>query len=115
MGGTLAIGSGGTGQTSKTAAFDALAPTTTKADIIVYDGADNLRLAVGSDGDALFADSTTATGLKWDAVSASAGGNTTEVQFNNGGILAGNSNWTFVTATSVMSLTGQMNVDNLRF
>ena len=115
LSGTLAIANGGTGQTSKTAAFDALAPTTTKADIIVYDGSDNLRLAVGSDGDALFADSTTATGLKWDAVSASAGGNTTEVQFNNGGILAGNSNWTFITGTSVMSLTGQMNVDNLRF
>lgn len=114
MGGTLAIGSGGTGQTSKTPAFDALAPTTTKADIIVYNGTDNIRLAVGSDGDALFADSTEASGLKWDAVSASAGGNTTEVQFNNGGILAGNSNWTFITGTSVMSLTGQMNVDNLR-
>jgi len=115
MGGTLAIGSGGTGQVTATAAFDALAPTTTLADIIVYNGTDNIRLGVGSDGDALFADSGEASGLKWDAVSASAGGNTTEVQFNNGGILAGNSNWTFVTGTSIMSLTGQMNVDNLRF
>ena len=114
LGGTLAIGFGGTGQTTATAAFDALAPTTTKADIIVHDGSDNIRLGVGSDGDALFADSTETSGLKWAAVSASAGGNTTEVQFNNGGILAGNSNWTFITATSVMSLTGQMNVDNLR-
>ena len=114
MGGTLAIGSGGTGQVTATAAFDALAPTTTLADIIVYNGSDNIRLGVGADGEALFADSGEASGLKWDAVSASAGGNTTEVQFNNGGILAGNSNWTFITGTSVMSLTGQMNVDNLR-
>lgn len=114
LSGTLAIASGGTGQTAKTAAFDALAPTTTKADLISRDGTNNIRLAVGADGDALFADSTETSGLKWAAVSASAGGNTTEVQFNNGGILAGNSNWTFITATSIMSLTGQMNVDNLR-
>ena len=114
MGGTLAIASGGTGQITAVAAFDALSPTTTKGDLISRDGSNNIRLGVGSDGDALFADSTETSGLKWAAVSASAGGNTTEVQFNNGGILAGNSNWTFITATSVMSLTGQMNVDNLR-
>ena len=35
IGGTLGIAKGGTGQTTATAAFDALAPTTTKGDIIV--------------------------------------------------------------------------------
>ena len=115
MAGTLAIANGGTGQATATAAFDALAPTTTLGDIIVFNGTDNIRLGVGADGEALFADSTQVSGLKWDTVSAAAGGNTTEVQFNNAGLLAGNSNWTFITGTSVMSLTGQMNVDNLRF
>jgi hypothetical protein len=43
--GTLAIGKGGTGQTTATAAFDALAPTTTLGDVIYHDGTDNVRLA----------------------------------------------------------------------
>lgn len=66
----LAIASGGTGQTSKTNAFDALSPGTTKGDIIVYNGSDNVRLPVGTDTYALVADSTQATGLKYSAVSS---------------------------------------------
>jgi hypothetical protein len=70
--GALAIANGGTGQTTATAAFDALAPTTTKGDIIVYDGTDNTRLAVGgTNGHVLTVDSSTATGLKWAAASGS--------------------------------------------
>lgn len=65
--GTLAIGSGGTGQTTQTAAFDALAPTTTKGDIIVHNGSDNIRIAVGTDTHVLTADSTQASGVKWAA------------------------------------------------
>lgn len=67
--GSVAIANGGTGQTTKTAAFDALSPGTTKGDLIVYDGTDNVRLAVGgTDGHVLTVDATTATGLKWAAV-----------------------------------------------
>lgn len=65
---TIAIANGGTGQTSKTPAFDALAPTTTKGDLIVYDGTDNVRQAVGTDGQALLADSGQTTGVRWGAV-----------------------------------------------
>ena len=50
IGGTLAIGDGGTGQSSKTAAFDALAPTTTNGDMIYYNGSDNVRLGTSSNG-----------------------------------------------------------------
>ena len=39
------IASGGTGQTTKTAAFDALSPATTLGDLIYSDGTDNVRLA----------------------------------------------------------------------
>lgn len=78
IGGALNIGSGGTGQTVAGAAFDALAPTTTKGDIIVFDGNDNIRLGVGTDGYYLRADSTTGSGLKWDSV-ASGGGSVTGV------------------------------------
>ena len=63
--GTLPIANGGTGQSDKTSAFDALAPNTTKGDMIVYTGTDNVRLPVGTDGQVLIADSTTTEGVKW--------------------------------------------------
>lgn len=53
LAGTLNIANGGTGQTTKTAAFDALAPTTTAGDLIYYNGTDNVRLAVGTTGQVL--------------------------------------------------------------
>jgi hypothetical protein len=70
--GIVAIANGGTGQITQTAAFDALSPNTTKGDLIVYDGTDNVRFPVGTNTYVLTADSTTATGVKW-AASASSG------------------------------------------
>jgi hypothetical protein len=68
LGGTLAITAGGTGQADKTSAFDALAPTTTKGDLIVNTGSDNVRLPVGTDTQVLIADSTEPYGVKWGSV-----------------------------------------------
>lgn len=65
--GTVAIANGGTGQTGQTAAFDALAPTTTKGDLIVHNGTDNVRLAAGTNGYVLTTDSGEAAGVKWAA------------------------------------------------
>jgi len=66
--GTLPIANGGTGQTAQTAAFDALAPTTTKGDLIVHNGTDNIRVAVGgTNGHVLTVDSAEASGVKWAA------------------------------------------------
>jgi hypothetical protein len=75
----VTIGQGGTGQTSKTNAFDALSPTTTKGDLIVSDGTNNIRIAVGTDAYVLTADSTTASGIKW-AASSGGGGGLTQAQ-----------------------------------
>jgi hypothetical protein len=69
--GTVAIANGGTGQTTKVAAFDALSPASTKGDLIAFDGTDNVRLPVGADGLVLQADSTQTTGLKWAAAGSS--------------------------------------------
>lgn len=62
---TVGIAKGGTGQTTQTAAFDALAPTTTKGDIIVHNGTDNVRLPVGNPGEILVADPADSEGVAW--------------------------------------------------
>jgi hypothetical protein len=82
--GTLAIGNGGTGQTTATAAFDALAPTTTKGDLIAHDGTDNVRVGAGTNGYVLAADSTAAPGVAWKSA-VSLGVLTLPVSVANGG------------------------------
>lgn len=63
--GTVAVSEGGTGQTTATAAFNALDPLTTVGDLIAYNGTNTVRLPVGTDGDMLTANSGAATGLSW--------------------------------------------------
>lgn len=70
--GTLPIANGGTGQATATAAFDALAPTTTAGDVIYHNGTDNIRLAIGTAGQALVVNAG-ATAPEWDTLAA--GGN----------------------------------------
>lgn len=61
---TVPISVGGTGQVTQTAAFNALSPQTTKGDLIIHNGTNDIRFAVGTDGNALIADSTQPTGWK---------------------------------------------------
>lgn len=68
--GTLAVANGGTGQTSATAAFDALAPTTTQGDLIYHNGTDNVRLAKGTASQVLTMNAG-ATAPEWATPSAS--------------------------------------------
>lgn len=63
--GTLPIANGGTGQTSQTPAFDALAPTTTAGDLVVYNGTDNIRLPVGASGYLVFSDPNAIEKVAW--------------------------------------------------
>lgn len=63
--GTVGIANGGTGQSSATSAFNALSPSTTKGDLIVNNGTDDIRVVVGTDGMALIANSATASGVAW--------------------------------------------------
>ena len=96
--GTVAIANGGTGQTTAVNAFDALSPTTTKGDLIVSNGTDNVRLGVGADTFALVADSAAATGVKWASVGAS-------LTIANDTTTATNLYPTFLTATSGTAAT----------
>jgi hypothetical protein len=62
----LSIANGGTGQTTQTAAFDALSPDTTKGDLIVNDGTNSVRLAVASnDYSTIIARAGATPGLEW--------------------------------------------------
>ena len=98
---TLAIASGGTGQTTQTAAFDALAPTTTKGDLIVDDGTNNVRLAVGTDTYVLTADSTAATGVKWAAPAGGGSNITAQGLWENNTTIS--SNYSITSGNNAMS------------
>ena len=59
--GTLPIANGGTGQTTASAAFDALSPITTTGDLIIGNGTNSAtRLGIGANGYLLTSNGTTA-------------------------------------------------------
>ena len=59
---TLAIGSGGTGQTTASAAFNALSPITTTGDLIIGNGSNSAtRLGIGANNTVLTSNGTTAS------------------------------------------------------
>jgi hypothetical protein len=65
--GTVAIANGGTGQTTASAAFNALSPVTSTGDLILGTGVNSAgRLAIGTNGYVLTSDGTTAS---WAAAS----------------------------------------------
>lgn len=70
--GTLPIANGGTGQTTASAAFNALSPVTTTGDLILGNGTNSsTRLAIGTNGYVLTSNGTTAS---WQAGGGGGGG-----------------------------------------
>jgi len=69
---TVPIANGGTGQTTATAAFDALAPTTTAGDTMYFNGTDVVRLGIGTAGQALVVNSG-ATAPEWGSAGITTG------------------------------------------
>ena len=103
--GTLPIANGGTGQTAQTAAFDALAPTTTKGDLIVHNGTDNIRVAVGgTNGHVLTVDSAQASGVKWAASSGGGGSSAIYAATTSDSVITSTTLADFLTAS--ISATG---------
>lgn len=70
--GSLPIANGGTAASVALSAFNNLSPLTTSGDVLVYNGGNNARKAVGTNGQVLTADNTVTGGIKW-ATPASAG------------------------------------------
>jgi hypothetical protein len=68
---TFTIAQGGTGATTKAAAFNALSPLAAKGDLVGFNGSANVSVAVGSNGQLLVADSASASGFKWSTTSLS--------------------------------------------
>jgi hypothetical protein len=92
--GSVAINRGGTGQTTQAAGFNALSPITTLGDLIVGTGTNTAaRLGIGSSNQVLTVSGGTAT---WATPSGATtpGGNNTQFQYNQGGILGGLPNLT---------------------
>ena len=58
LNGTATISQGGTGQTSATAAFNALSPLSTEGDLLYYHTSANARLAKGTNGQCLTSNGT---------------------------------------------------------
>jgi hypothetical protein len=91
--GTVAIANGGTGQTTATAAFNALNPMTTTGDIL-YEASPTTaaRLPIGTTGQVL----SVSGGIPaWTTPALSAAGSNTQVQFNNSGALGASASYTF--------------------
>ena len=61
----LPIGNGGTGQATAVAGFNALAPTTTRGDLITRDATNNVRKALGTSGQVLVSDGTD---IQWSKI-----------------------------------------------
>lgn len=61
----IPIANGGTGQTGKQSAFNALSPASSKGDLIAYTGATNDRLPVGTNNQVLMATSGASLGVAW--------------------------------------------------
>ena len=100
LGGTLAIANGGTGQTTASAAFNALSPITSTGDLIIGNGTNSAtRLAIGTSGYVLTSNGTTAS---W---AASSGGVSS--------FSAGTTGFTPNTATTgAITLSGTLNIAN---
>jgi len=128
--GTVGISQGGTGQTTKAAAFNALSPITTEGDLIVGNGSNSAtRLAIGAADTFLKSNGTTAswgsitggTIITNTAFTATSGQTTFTVSytvglievFRNGVCLVPTTDYTASNGTTVVLATGATTGDSI--
>jgi trimeric autotransporter adhesin len=100
----VTIAQGGTGQTTASAAFNALSPITSTGDLILGNGTNSAtRLAIGASTYVLTSNGTTASWAAPSGGGGSPGGSNTQVQFNNSSAFAGSSAITLTTTTATAS------------
>ena len=98
--GTLPIGNGGTGQITASAAFNALSPITSVGDLIIGTGVNTAsRLAIGTNGQVLASNGTTASWTTLAATVTSFSGGTTGLT-------------PATPSTGVVTLAGTLNIAN---
>ena len=95
----LAVSGGGVPAWTTTAD---VTPLTTKGDLFTFDTAD-ARLGVGTNGQTLVADSSTATGLKW--ATPAGGGKILQTVFGSSVNLVNNTTSTYVTTGATATIT----------
>lgn len=84
--GTLPVANGGTGQTTETAAFNALSPLTTQGDLLYHDGSNDVRLAKDANATRYLANTGTSNNPAWNQVNLADGvtGNLPVANLNSG-------------------------------
>lgn len=102
--GVLPIANGGTGQNNNADAFNALAPTTTAGDLIVYGNGTNTRIGVGSNGQVLQANSSNNNGLIWGPIGLNTNSVSGVLPIGNGGTGANNKASGFAALAPITSL-----------
>jgi len=99
LAGTLAVANGGTGQTTASAAFNALSPVTSTGDLIVGNGTNSAtRLGIGTNGYVLTSNGTTAS---WQAST----GGVTSFQTSLSGLTPSSSTTGAVTLAGTLGAT----------
>lgn len=116
--GALPIANGGTANTTAAAGFDALAPTTTQGDLILRGASSNARLAVGTNGQCLTSNGTTAvwgscstgsiTGSGLVATQVAVASSSSAITSYSGFTSDGSGNVTMASATIVSAVAGQV-------
>lgn len=86
---------------------DFTSPLTTKGDILGFD-TDNARIPVGTDGQALVADSAEALGVKFDDITTTPGGADTQIQVNISGSFEGFSELIWSDALKELQIVGDV-------
>ena len=116
--------------------FNNLSPLTTKGDLLTHDIPNNVRLPVGTDGQALIADSAATPGLQWQnvvngltagtnitlssgtgnvTVNAVPSGSDTQVQFNSAGVFSGSGALTWTPNTLTLGDGTNIELTTLKF